>query len=328
MVDLKGKRILLLYAKFFNYDKIVTDKLRSMGAIVDLYDARAELSTMEKAVLKVYKGFFHEKLRKFHKQIQDENSGKQYDYIFSNSYLPRETVISYKKKFPSAKLILYLDDSVRNTYDVENTFDCYDSVKSFDRSDSIKYKIGLQPLFFEDSYVETTKVETQYDLCFIGTIHSDRLKVISKIDEICKKQNLRFFHYCYLQSNFIYYYYWLTKKEFRKYPKSFFAFKQIPSKDVATIVKSSTAILDIQHPLQTGLTMRTIETIGARKKIVTTNADIKYYDICDSNVCIVDRENPEILQGFLESSYNELKADIMNKYSLTGWIQSIFELNG
>lgn len=325
MAELKGKRILLLYAKFFNYDKIVTEKLREMGAIVDLYDARAELSTIEKAILKVYKGFFHEKLKKFHKQIQDENSGKQYDYIFSNSYLPRETVISYKKKFPTARLILYLDDSVRNTYDIENTFDCFDSVKSFDRSDSIKYKIGLQPLFFEDSYVETTKVEKQYDLCFIGTIHSDRLKVISKINEICKKQKLRFFHYCYLQSNFIYYYYWLTQKEFRKYPKSFFAFDQMSSKDVATIVKSSTAILDIQHPLQTGLTMRTIETIGARKKIVTTNADIKYYDICDSNVCIVDREIPEIPQGFLESKYKELNADIMYKYSLTGWIQSIFE---
>lgn len=328
MPDFKGKRILLLYAKFFNYDKIVTEKLRSMGAIVDLYDARAELSSIEKAVLKVYKGFFHNKLKKFHKHIQEKNSEKKYDYIFSNSYLPRETVISYKQKFPTAKLILYLDDSVKNTYDVENTFDCYNSVKSFDRSDSIKYNIGFQPLFFEDSYVETSFVEKKYDLCFIGTIHSDRLKVISKIDSICKKHNLKFYHYCYLQSNFIYYYYLLTKKEFRKYPKSFFAFDQIASKDVAEVVKRSTAILDIQHPLQTGLTMRTIETIGARKKIVTTNTDIQYYDICDSNVCIVDRENPDIPQGFLESPYSKLNESIMYKYSLEGWIQSIFELNG
>lgn len=328
MNDLKGKRILLLYAKFFNYDKIVTEKLREMGAIVDLYDARAELSTIEKAILKIYKGFFHKKLRKFHKLIQEENSNKQYDYIFTNSYLPRETVIGYKKMFPSAKLILYLDDSVRNTNNVEYTFDCYDSVKSFDRSDSIKFNIGLQPLFFEDSYNQTSIVEKQYDLCFIGTIHSDRLKVISKIDEICKKRDIKFFHYCYLQSNFIYYYYWLTKKEFRKYPKSFFTFDQIASKDVAAIVKRSTAIIDIQHPLQTGLTMRTIETIGARKKIVTTNPDIKYYDICDSNVCIIDRENPIIPNDFLTSPYKDLNENIMNKYSLLGWIQSIFEING
>lgn len=324
MVDLKGKRILLLYAKFFNYDKIVTEKLREMGAIVDLYDARAELSTIEKAILKVYKGFFHEKLKKFHKQIQDENSGKQYDYIFSNSYLPRETVISYKKKFPTARLILYLDDSVRNTHDVENTFDCYDIVKTFDRSDSVKYKIELQPLFFEDSYSNVGECNCKYDLCFIGTIHSDRINVIDEIDKICKEQGLYFYHYCYLQSKFIYYYYWITNKAFRKHPISFFKFKPISSKHVASVVKNSKVILDIQHPLQSGLTMRTIETLGAHKKIITTNQDIKNYDICNGNVCIIDRNKPVISRDFFKSIYQELDEYIMYKYSIEGWVLSIF----
>ena len=324
MPDLKGKRILLLYAKFFNYDIIVTNKLRELGALVDLYDARAELSSIEKAILKVYKGFFYRKLRHFHKSIQEENKDKQYDYIFSNSYLPRETVLAYREQVPSAKLILYLDDSVRNAFDIENTFDCYDVVKTFDRSDAQRYDLILQPLFFEDSYNKENKQNPQYDLCFIGTIHSDRLKVISKLDNICKQHSIRFYHYCYLQSKFIYYFYWLTKKEFRTKPKSYFEFNQIPSAEVARIMSSSKAVLDIQHPLQTGLTMRTIEKIGASKNINTTNQDIQYYDICNANVCIIDRKNPTFPKEFLTSDYQELDENIMYKYSISGWISSIF----
>lgn len=49
--SIKGKKILLLYAKFFNYDVIVRDKLLEMGAEVDLFDARAELNVYEKALI-------------------------------------------------------------------------------------------------------------------------------------------------------------------------------------------------------------------------------------------------------------------------------------
>ncbi len=324
MEDLKGKRILLLYAKFFNYDVIVANKLRELGAIVDLYDARAELNTVEKAILKVYKRFFYNKLRSFHKMIQDKNNGKQYDFIFSNSYLPRDTVIAYRKKFPNAKLILYLDDSVKNMYGIERTFDCYDVVKTFDRSDAIQYNIKLQPLFYEDSYCEDTMIDIQYDLCFIGTIHSDRLRVISLIEDICRQQNLRFYHYCYLQSSFIYYFYWLTKKEFRKKTKDYFEFGQMKYSEVVKIISYSRAVLDIQHPLQTGLTMRTMETIGSHKKIITTNKDIRNYDICNENVYVIDRNAPIIESEFLKREYQEINKDILSKYSLSSWISLIF----
>ena len=48
----KDKKILLLCTRFFNYDQLVANKLKELGATVDLYDARAELSTVEKAILK------------------------------------------------------------------------------------------------------------------------------------------------------------------------------------------------------------------------------------------------------------------------------------
>lgn len=324
--NLTGKQILLLYAKFFNYDKIVYNKLKELGAKVDLYDARAELSSYEKAFLKIYKVFFYKKLSIYHHGIIEAQKDCQYDYIFTNSYLPEDTINEYKQNFPNAIFILYMDDSVNNTPNIEKTFRLYDSVKTFDRSDSLKYNIKLQPLFFEDSYADiNTNIRFSYDVCFIGTVHSDRLKIILEIDRVCREKGLKFYHYCYLQSRFIYYFYYLTKKEFRLVPKSFFRFKQIPTSEIAIIFSLSQAILDIQHPLQTGLTMRTIETIGAGKKLITTNHDIKNYDIYnENNICLIDRTSSSVEDGFLKSTYIPLDKDLRYKYSLEGWIYSIF----
>lgn len=321
----KDKKILLLCTKFFNYDQLVANKLKELGAIVDLYDARAELNTAEKAVLKYYKGFFYAKLRKYHKRIVESNREKEYDIIYTNSYLPEETVVQYKNAFPKAKLLFYLDDSVANMKNANKTFSYYDRVMTFDRSDSIKYQIDLIPLFYEDSYKKNSGNDYKYDICFIGTIHSDRLKVIEAIEKECLEKGLTFFHYCYLQSRVMYLVYWITKSEFRRKAPSYFQFNQIPSCEVADILLKSKAVLDIQHPRQTGLTMRTIETLGAGKKIITTNKEIQYYDIYnESNVCIIDRNNPDINSYFINSEYEELQTSIIEKYSIGGWIAQVF----
>jgi hypothetical protein len=84
------------------------------------------------------------------------------------------------------------------------------------------------------------------------------------------------------------------------------------------------AILDIEHPNQRGLTMRTFETMGAQKKLVTTNALIAEYDFFDtSNICILDRKNPKIPKDFLESPLVPLAPDIYRRYSIEGWLDEI-----
>lgn len=325
MEELKGKRILLLYAKFFNYDTIVRNKLVEMGAVVDLYDARAELNVYEKALIKVYKGEFWHKLRKYHKSLQENLKGNVYDIVFTNSYLPVETIEGYRNAFPKAKLVLYLDDSVANTKDIENTFAFYDKVMTFDREDSKRYGIGFLPLYFEDSYRKQDAVEMKYDLCFVGTIHSDRLKIIESMEDYCEKNSLSFFRFCFLQSRFMYLYYWLTKKEFRKKKPSYFAYTPLPSSEVADIILHSKAILDIQHPRQTGLTMRTIETLGAHKKLLTTNTDIVNYDFYNANnIAVIERERPQIERGFWGRDYVEIDDTVFTKYSITKWIEILF----
>ena len=324
-----GKRVLLLYARFFGYDKMVKEALERRGAIVDLYDARANINAIEKAIKKVTSVFYYRKQAKFHDEIRKENDGKHYDFIYTNEHIKGETLRKYKECFPDAKLVLYLDDSVENLKGVDDTFFLYDRVLTFDRMDAQKYGICFRPLFFGKSYQDRMKnqLEPVHNLCFIGTIHSDRQSVISKVetDPAVNTDGKDFFCYGYLQSWFMYLFYFMTKPEFRKKPFHYFQYRQLPSEQVAEHMASSIAILDIEHPKQSGLTMRTIETIGLGKKIITTNGDVVNYDFYNSsNILIIDRNDPKIAPEFFQQPFMPMSEELYQKYSIDGWIDTVF----
>ena len=178
---------------------------------------------------------------------------------------------------------------------------------------------------YSGARLRNTEIAQSYDISFVGTCHSDRLSIINKIKT--NQPSLRYYFFCYLQSWFMYYYHYLRESEYRKVPKSFFQFASMSMGAVADIMHRSKAILDIQHPAQTGLTMRTIETLGIGRKLITTNADIASYDFFDKeNILIIDRSNPVIPNSFIEGDIKELPQHIYEKYSLNGWVKEVFGL--
>ena len=71
--------------------------------------------------------------------------------------------------------------------------------------------------------------------------------------------------------------------------------------------------------------MRCIETLGAKRKLITTNQAILEYDFYDeNNILIVNREAPEIPIEFFSKPYQEISSEIYEKYSLDNWIYTIF----
>ncbi len=124
-----------------------------------------------------------------------------------------------------------------------------------------------------------------------------------------------------MQSKFVYYVYKATKKEFFNTKISDFDLKKKDSEEIASIVENSKIVLDIQHPKQTGLTMRTIEMVGMNKKLITTNTSIKNYDFYNPrNISVIDRKNVVIDSEFLNTSYEPLPEEMYHKYSLQNWI--------
>jgi len=63
-------------------------------------------------------------------------------------------------------------------------------------------------------------VKKEFDLCFVGTLHSDRLKIINKINYYCKQNNFSIVEHCYLPSKLAYYFLKIIKKEYKNNKKS------------------------------------------------------------------------------------------------------------
>lgn len=328
VTDISGKKILFFSPAFFKYENMIADQMREMGADVDMYDVRSVTGAFERALLKISPAIFKQRSQKYYEDIIERHKGKDYDYILivKCDMTPVEILKRFSTEYPNAKLCLNLWDSVDNIPGVTEKFKYFDTLHSFDLNDCEKYpELKFRPLFFGDQFrKEEHKGDYKYDISFLGTIHSDRYAVIKQVQEIAKERGLKCYWFLYLQSQFIYKFYKLTKKEFRGVDKNIFSFDKMSAADIAKVVDESKIILDIQHPKQTGLTMRTIEMIGMNKKLITTNESIRNYDFYyQKNVAVVDRKNVKIPDGFWNSPYTPLPAEVYEKYSLKSWIREV-----
>lgn len=324
---LSDKKILLICPKFFNYHKEIIYALEQMGAHVDYFDERPSNTAVGKALLRINKSLIAHKILSYYKNIVETISRNSYKYdyilIVKAEAIPKDVIKHLRKLNPDAKIIIELWDSISNNAQAEEKLGLVDKVFSFDRNDCTKYNMNFRPLFYIDKYNEVSKqnVKTQYDLLFVGTVHSDRYKVLKNMEKKLVSNGYKVFYYMYLPSKMLYY---VRKYILRQFPgssKSDFKFKSIGQDEVLSLVSKSKVILDIQHPHQTGLTMRTVEMLGANKKIITTNSDIKSYDFyIESNIQVVDRAISNLDMSFFESDYVPVKNEIKQAYSLESWL--------
>ena len=327
--NINGKKILFFSPAFFGYENKIKDKMESLGAKVDMYDVRSVSSSYERALLKISPKIFENKSNEYYKQILKENVNKNYDYILivKCDMTPIKILKDMRILYPNAKLCLYLWDSIENIPGVLNKFKYFDSLHSFDLNDCKKYPIlQFRPLFYCDEYKKelNNEIDFKYGISFLGTIHSDRYKVIKEVDEYCSRNNYKTYWFKYLQNRTVYKIYKSLKKEFKNTTEKDFDFDKMSSNEIADVVEQSKIILDIQHPKQTGLTMRTIEMIGMNKKIMTTNETIKEYDFYNpNNIFVIDRNNIKLDTDFFDKQYVPIQKETYEKYSLEQWIKDV-----
>lgn len=325
-MELENKKILFISPAFFGYENKIVEKMEELGAKVDFFDERPFTDSFSKAILKISPKFFFLKTKKYYDQIINNKSSLSYDFVFvvKCEMMTVEIIKKLRRKFPQAVFCLYLWDSLANIKGVSKKIDYFDRVLSFDMNDTDRNaNIKFRPLFFTDDYKKKYNdlIDFEYDFSFIGTIHSDRYKIIKAISKHADENNQKYFLYCYLQSKLIYYFYKILKKEFHGERINNFKFKKIDSSIISDVVEHSRSILDIQHPRQTGLTMRTIEMLGMHKKLITTNQSIKKYDFYNpDNIVVIDRNKILIPKDFLNKPHIEVDQSVYDKYSLKNWV--------
>ncbi|MBD5446779.1 MAG: hypothetical protein HDR32_03335 [Treponema sp.] len=325
-----GKRVLLFAPKFFGYEKEIANKIKEFGAAVDLYDERANPTTIDKILIRLHIFFpVKSKIKKYYNSVIV--SGKSYDYvIFVNPETVDVSLLNkVKKKFNSAKFILYMWDSLENKPFAKDIIPLFDRKLSFNKSDCEQNGLVFRPLFFIDTYdsknIEISH-EIKYDVSFMGTIHSDRYFVLKKIKTWVENAGLKSYFFMYFPSKILYFKYRISN--LRKHiDKNDFSYSPKKSSEIKDILLSSNVVVDIQHPKQIGLTMRTVEMLGLGKKLITTNADIRNYDFYNPrNILVIDRDNPVIDEDFIRTPYEEIDEDIRKRYSLEGFVGEIIDI--
>jgi len=326
MISLKGRNVLLIAPVFFGYQDEIATELRERGATVDFVPDRPFQSPLMKAVTRIKRDWVTLFANHFFWNAIQSFDRRSYDFIFviNGEALTPSLIKSLRSTFPSATIILYMWDSFLNRKFLIPNILHYDECSTFDRSDSNFYGMAFRPLFFSSGFRRASNNELTTDLSFIGTAHSDRYEIISKLKDNLPVNTNSYF-YLYLHAPWVFYFYKLVNPAFKKSTKADFMFKPLDKFKVQQVFHESRAILDIEHPSQTGLTMRSLETVGAAKKLITTNRFIEEYDFFrKQNILILDRKNiHNIPKYFFDDSYIDIPDKIYYKYSIQGWIDDL-----
>ena len=313
--------------KFFGYENEIYSEIERQGAIVDWLPDRPFESPILKAIAKLRSEWLLPFTDIYYQNILDNLGHQKYNKIFviNGQTLSYRLLNRLRIGYPNAELILYMWDSIKNRPNVLKNIRLFDKIFSFDVESSKEFGFKHRPLFFSPGFKPTPNLDFSFHLSFIGTAHSDRYEVIKRVRETLPSE-LNTFFYLYLQAKWVYYFYKMTKVGYRNSKIEEFIFRPLHKSIVQLNFSKSLAILDIEHPYQTGLTMRSLETFGAHKKLVTTNQCIKEYDFYNpSNIFIIDRKNPKIPHSFFKETFIPPPLDIYEKYSLKGWLYELFK---
>ena len=232
--------------------------------------------------------------------------------------------------FPGAKFVLYFWDSASNLPGHSQLTRLFDVVASFDSYDCQLNGWQYYPLFcgnpadFHRPVISSVGME--YDWSFVGVVHSDRLVVLDKLVKSSFSLN-GFFLYIYFPSLLHFLYYLIVSPLPFLRLRRYFRSSPLPPKRLRSIYGQSACILDIHHPDQSGLTMRSIESVLSGVKLATTNSCISrdvFYDA--SRIFVLDRRRPSISPDFLDLVPSPIPEPVGNLFRPTSWLLSLLSI--
>ncbi|MBG5883989.1 hypothetical protein [Providencia alcalifaciens] len=320
-----NRRILLIAPSFYSYNELIKNELELLGAKVYMVDERPSNNSLFKIILRIkaslvstYIENYYDKIAKIYKDYELT------DVFFINPEAVNEFCMkNLKMKIKNAKFTLYMWDSLKNKKHASLIFKYFDNLYSFDPNDVKEHSnLRLQPLFYNKNLLPTY-TNNNYDISFFGSIHSDRLAILSQINSY---HHIKSKIYIYSPSIILTVVKLLQQKKLSLYDYKRISHSKISFDEIKQDIENSKCILDIHHPDQNGLTMRTFEALGSCKKLITTNENICHYDFYnDTNILIIDRKNINVnsIENFLKKDFDSNQNSKILKYRIDNWLMEV-----
>ena len=325
-------KVLLIMPKYFDYPEVISDGLRRLGFDVDFVNDRPSTNSFIKAAIRIKKEVINPYIKSYFDKVMVQVRKNKYDYvllILGQSLSFSEKMISQlKESQKNAIFILYQWDSMSNIEKTVEYYKYFDKRYSFDRKDAErKDELNFLPLFYSPKYETIGKIknnEFKYDFSFVGTAHPKKYKFVKEMTSQLRDKYKSQFIYYFLPSRIVYVYRKIHDMEFKNARYSEFHFEPISGKRMDHLIINSKCILDSAQDNQDGLPIRVIESLGAKKKLITTNKDIINYDFYDSrNIYIYDGKGFNFDSPFFKTDYKEVDEKVYRKYSLNSWLKKL-----
>lgn len=295
------KKILVLKSNADDFERYFSESLRRCDLeVYPVYKERTKLGICIAIVL----------IRYLKIPFQSWNYGKwkkhlkKYDQIIVFYRVWSYSVLQYiRKKHKQCKLIFWCWNKKEDAIPQEIRECC--EVWSFDEADCEKYNLHHNMQFYYPLQIAGSTIEQ--DVYFVGKEKNrgeDILNTIKMLEE--KKYRVK----CEILSK--------NKEINEKYRID----SPRPYEYVIKEILKSKCILDIGMKNQSGITLRVLEALFYKKKLITNNArakELPFY--CPNNIYILS-ENNEDLEAFMEGPYDSSVDKYQDEFSIQRWLEN------
>lgn len=320
-------KILLITPYFNDYHKNIECVLHKFGYETKWYSDSIKMSNFEKVINIINENYSKHKFDRYIQRIIDENKNIEYDQVLlinGGDYFSKDSILKLKK-FIKSRFIYYSWDSLINYPKVIDFLDCFDKVYSFDDEDCKNYHLEFLPLFYCE--MENHQNITN-DIGILMSYNSNKSENYKRIKNLIPKASSTN-EYLYVSNKLRY----MLDKVFHhsiyeNVDKKNVHFIPLNREKAYTLFKASKVIIDCPRKNQNGLTMRTYEVLAFKRKLITTNKNIKHYDFYnEKNIFVVTEDTKMIPTEFINDSFDD-SFTLSDKYSLDNFIKKIFEIKG
>jgi len=225
-------------------------------------------------------------------------------------FLSKKTIQAVNKK--SRQSVLIISDSINRYPKTKNILSLFDKVFSFEKKDCQKYNLRFKTNFIYKT-IDSVPEKYKYKVFNISSF-DNRYPIIKKIAEVLYDMNIK--------SKIIIF----TSKENGE-PYIEFSKKPLSIEENNQLLEESEIMLDVSRNGQEGLSFRVFESLGLKKKLITTNKDIVNYDFYNpDNIFVIENtDDIKIPAAFFETSYVDIPPNILNKYLIKNWVDELVE---
>lgn len=202
-----------------------------------------------------------------------------------------------KRKNKKVKLILWFWNPVMENSKKFLEDKNLDEIWTYDKDDAKKYNLKYNTQFYTKK-MKSVPINKKQDIIFLGR-DKGRKDIINKVKEEFQKNNVS------IKTIIV-----EGKKDCMTY------------EEYIGQVQESKAILEIVLGDIKGLTIRTMESLFLKKKLITNNKDIINYDFYNSNnIFVLGEDNLDNIKEFIEKEYVEIDEKIINYYDFYEWLK-------